>query len=45
VAVVRTGNDASRRVLGKLGFRHDRDGVFYEAEASLMVLDRAAFDG
>ena len=45
VAVVRTGNDASRRVLGKLGFRHDRDGVFYAAEASLMVLDRAAFDG
>ena len=41
VAVVRTENDASRRVLGKLGFRHERDGVFYEAEASLLAIDAA----
>jgi ribosomal-protein-alanine N-acetyltransferase len=40
VAVVRTENQASRHVLEKLGLRHDRDGVFYEAEASLMVIDR-----
>ena len=40
VATVRTENAASRHVLGKLGFRHDRDGVFYGADASLLVLDR-----
>ena len=40
VATVRTENDASRHVLTKLGFRHDKDGVFYDAKGSLMVLDR-----
>jgi ribosomal-protein-alanine N-acetyltransferase len=40
VAVVRIENHASQHVLEKLGLRHDRDGVFYEAEASLMVIDR-----
>jgi ribosomal-protein-alanine N-acetyltransferase len=40
VAVVRIENDASRKVLHKLGFRHERDGIFYGAEASLMTLDR-----
>ena len=40
VAVVRTENDASRKVLHKLGFRHERDGRFYAAEASLLSLDR-----
>jgi [ribosomal protein S5]-alanine N-acetyltransferase len=40
VATVRTENDASRHVLEKVGFRHDHDGIFYEAEGSLMVLDR-----
>ena len=40
VATVRLENDASRRVLGKLGFRHERDGVYYGADASLLVLDR-----
>jgi ribosomal-protein-alanine N-acetyltransferase len=40
VAVVRTENRASRHVLEKLGLRHERDGVFYEAEASLMATDR-----
>jgi ribosomal-protein-alanine N-acetyltransferase len=44
VATVRTENDASRKVLGKLGFRHERDGVFYGADASLLVLDRPDFD-
>ena len=39
VAVVRTENDASRNVLRKVGFRHERDGVFYEAEASLLAID------
>ncbi len=39
VAVVRIENDASRKVLHKLGFRHERDGIFYGAEASLMTLD------
>jgi RimJ/RimL family protein N-acetyltransferase len=39
VAVVRTENEASRKVLGKLGFRHERDGTFYAAEASLLTLD------
>jgi RimJ/RimL family protein N-acetyltransferase len=36
VAVVRTENDASRNVLHKLGFRHERDGTFYGAEAALL---------
>jgi RimJ/RimL family protein N-acetyltransferase len=45
VAVVRPDNAASRKVLDKLGFRHERDGVFYEAEASLLALDREAFAG
>jgi RimJ/RimL family protein N-acetyltransferase len=40
VAVVRTENDASRRVLRKLGFRHERDGTFYGAEASLLSVDK-----
>jgi ribosomal-protein-alanine N-acetyltransferase len=40
VATVRLENTASRHVLKKLGFRHERDGIFYEAEASLMVMDR-----
>ena len=40
VAVVRPENAASRRVLEKLGFRHDHDGVFYEQPASLMVLEK-----
>ena len=44
VATVRLENAASRHVLSKLGFRHDRDGVFYGADASLLVLDRAAWD-
>jgi len=40
VAVVRPDNHASRHVLEKLGFRHERDGVFYDAEASLLAIDR-----
>ena len=40
VAVVRTENDASRKVLHKLGFRHERDGTFYGAEASLLSADK-----
>jgi ribosomal-protein-alanine N-acetyltransferase len=40
VAVVRPDNHASRHVLEKLGFRHERDGVFYDADASLMAIDR-----
>ena len=40
VATVRLENAASRHVLEKLGFHHERDGIFYEAEASLMVMDR-----
>jgi ribosomal-protein-alanine N-acetyltransferase len=40
VATVRLENAASRHVLEKVGFRHDRDGTFYGADASLMVLDR-----
>jgi [ribosomal protein S5]-alanine N-acetyltransferase len=40
VAVVRPENQASRHVLEKLGFRHERDGVFYDADASLMAIDR-----
>lgn len=40
VAVVRPENAASRHVLEKLGFRHDRDDVFYEQQASLLVLER-----
>ena len=40
VAVVRSENSASRHVLEKLGFRHERDGVFYDAEASLLAIDR-----
>ncbi|MEV6492176.1 GNAT family N-acetyltransferase [Actinoplanes sp. NPDC051633] len=43
VATVRTENAASRHVLEKLGFRHERDGIFYGAEASLMVLDSSGF--
>jgi [ribosomal protein S5]-alanine N-acetyltransferase len=42
VATVRLENAASRHVLEKGGFRHDRDGIFYGADASLMVLDRPA---
>jgi RimJ/RimL family protein N-acetyltransferase len=42
VAVVRTENDASRNVLGKLGFRHERDGTFYGADASLLSVGRPA---
>jgi [ribosomal protein S5]-alanine N-acetyltransferase len=45
VATVRTENDASRHVLTKLGFRHEQDGVFYDAEGSLMVLDRPGLTG
>jgi RimJ/RimL family protein N-acetyltransferase len=40
VAVVRPENTASRNVLGKLGLRHQRDGHFYGAEASLFAIDR-----
>jgi RimJ/RimL family protein N-acetyltransferase len=40
VAVVRPDNHASRHVLEKLGFRHERDGVFYDADASLMAISR-----
>jgi ribosomal-protein-alanine N-acetyltransferase len=40
VAVVRPQNHASRHVLEKLGFRHERDGVFYDEDASLMAIDR-----
>jgi RimJ/RimL family protein N-acetyltransferase len=40
VAVVRMENSASRHVLQKLGFRHERDGVFYDQEASLMAISR-----
>jgi [ribosomal protein S5]-alanine N-acetyltransferase len=43
VATVRSENDASRHVLQKLGFRHDHDGTYYGADASLMVLERADF--
>jgi RimJ/RimL family protein N-acetyltransferase len=43
VAVVRPENTASRKVLGKLGFRHERDGIYYEVEASFLVLDRGDF--
>jgi RimJ/RimL family protein N-acetyltransferase len=39
VAVVRPDNHGSRHVLEKLGFRHERDGVFYDADASLMFID------
>ncbi|GAA0810646.1 GNAT family N-acetyltransferase [Spirilliplanes yamanashiensis] len=40
VAVVRPENAASRRVLEKAGFRHERDGVFYEQQASLLARER-----
>ena len=40
MAVVRLENHASRHVLEKLGFRRERDGVFYDAEASLMAIAR-----
>ena len=40
VAVVRPDNHASRHVLEKLGFRYERDGVFYDADASLMAIER-----
>ena len=40
VAVVRPDNHASRHVLEKLGFRHERDGVFYDVDASLMAIER-----
>jgi ribosomal-protein-alanine N-acetyltransferase len=40
VAVVRPDNRASRHVLEKLGFRHECDGVFYDADASLMAIYR-----
>jgi RimJ/RimL family protein N-acetyltransferase len=43
VAVVRLENAASRRVLEKDGFRHERDGTFYGAEASLFALPRDAW--
>jgi ribosomal-protein-alanine N-acetyltransferase len=43
VAVVRPENAASRAVLDKLGFRHERDGVYYEVEAAFLVLDREDF--
>lgn len=42
VAVVRTENDASRSVLRKVGFRHERDGTYYGAEASLLAVNAAA---
>jgi [ribosomal protein S5]-alanine N-acetyltransferase len=38
-AVVRPENHASRHVLEKLGFRHERAGVFYDPDASLMAID------
>ena len=40
VAVVRPDNRGSRHVLEKLGFRRERDGVFYGADASLMAINR-----
>ncbi len=43
VAVVRLENAASRRVLEKVGFRHEGDGTFYEAEASLFAISRDAW--
>lgn len=41
VAVVRPHNLGSRRVLSKLGFIHQRDGIFYEAEAQYWSISRA----
>lgn len=40
VATVRLENASSRHVLEKVGFRHDHDGTYYGADASLMAMDR-----
>jgi RimJ/RimL family protein N-acetyltransferase len=45
IAVVRHGNTASRRVLEKVGMRHERDGRFYGEDAALVGMDRADFPG
>jgi len=39
VAVVRPDNDASRRVLSKLDFRHDHDGHHYDVPVQVWTLD------
>ncbi len=39
VAVVRPDNDASRRVLSKLDFRHDHDGHHYGVPVQVWTLD------
>ena len=41
VAVVRHDNDASRRVLDKVGMRHERDGHWYGCDAALYGIERA----
>ncbi|MFC7547479.1 GNAT family N-acetyltransferase [Plantactinospora sp. GCM10030261] len=43
VAVVRHDNTASRGVLRKVGMRPERDGVFYDADATLFRLTAAEF--
>jgi [ribosomal protein S5]-alanine N-acetyltransferase len=45
VAVVRLENQPSRRVLEKIGMRHERDGHFYGFDAALYSVDRAQFTG
>jgi RimJ/RimL family protein N-acetyltransferase len=43
VAVARPDNHASRRVLEKIGMRHERDGHFYGFDAALYGIDRDRF--
>ncbi|MGK5685166.1 GNAT family N-acetyltransferase [Actinoplanes sp. URMC 104] len=43
VAVVRHENAASRRVLEKIGMRHERDGHWYGCDAALYGIERDAF--
>ncbi len=43
IAIARTGNLASRRVLGKIGMRHERNRIYFDFDAAFYGISRETF--